>query len=97
MRTSDDRAVKHQLHKRRWSIMARYRVWEDDWVHNLSDEDARRLLSIFEALRRVDLGQYGHCIACGSVIDQERLSALPEAAVCVVCAQFAAPAHAAVH
>jgi RNA polymerase-binding transcription factor DksA len=96
MRTSDERAVKHRLQKRRWAIMARYRIWEDGWVHDLSDEDARQLLSIFEAIRRLDLGTWGICIECGSAIDYERLNALPEAAVCVVCAQFA-PAHAACH
>jgi RNA polymerase-binding transcription factor DksA len=96
MRTSDERAVKHRLQKRRWAIMARYRIWDDGWVHDLSDEDARQLLSIFEAIRRLDLGTWGICVECGSAIDYERLSALPEAGVCVVCAQFA-PAHAACH
>lgn len=90
----DDRTVKRRLHRRRWAIMARYPVWDDDWIQRLTDADARRLLAIFEALRRVDRGIYGICVNCGSVIDVERLSALPEAAVCVVCATFAAESHA---
>lgn len=68
--------------------MARYPIWEDDWVHELTDDDARRLLCIFEAIRRVDLGTYGICVSCGSTIDLERLASSPETALCVVCAQF---------
>lgn len=81
-------STRHRLHERRWAIMARYPVWDDDWVHALSDDDARRLLSIFEAIRRIDRGTYGICITCGSTIDLERLSSSPETALCVVCAQF---------
>jgi RNA polymerase-binding transcription factor DksA len=95
MRTSDTRDVKHRLHKRRWAIMSRYPVWDEGWVQQLSDDDARRLLAVFEAIRRLDLGTYGLCIVCGSAVDLERLSALPEAASCDVCAQFAPIAHAA--
>ena len=73
--------------------MARYPVWQDDWIQRLSDDDARTLLAIFEALRRLDRGQYGLCVNCGSPIDVERLSALPEAAQCVVCATFASDWH----
>ena len=78
--------------------MARYPIWDEDWVKRLSDDDARQLLAIFEALRRVQFGTYGLCINCGSPIDIERLQALPEAAACDVCAQFEAASHAcAVH
>ena len=80
--------MRHRLHERRWAIMARYPVWDDEWVHSLSDDDARRLLAIFEAIRRIDFGTYGICITCGSTIDFERLSSSPETALCVVCAQF---------
>ena len=62
---------------------------DDEWVRRLSDEDARTLLDIFEAMRRVDRGTYGICVQCGSTIDLERLSARPEAAACQVCAMFA--------
>ena len=70
--------------------MARYPVWQDDWIKRLSDDDARTLLSVFEALRRLDRGIYGLCVNCGSPVDLERLSAQPEAAMCIVCATFAA-------
>lgn len=66
------------------------------WVKLLSDEDAVRLLRIFEALRRIDLGTYGLCAGCGGVIEMDRLQAEPEAHQCEVCAMFSgAPARAA--
>jgi RNA polymerase-binding transcription factor DksA len=86
---TDHRTVKQRLHERRWSIMAQYPVWDDDWIKGLTDHDARLLLAIFEAMRRVDRGLYGICVRCGTPIDVERLSALPEAAVCSVCEVFA--------
>jgi RNA polymerase-binding transcription factor DksA len=96
---SDTHPAIRRLHERRWAIMSRYRVWDDDWVHDLTDEDARQLLGIFEAIRRVDLGTYGLCASCGSVVDRDRLARVPEAAMCEVCAEFAyggVSAHAAV-
>jgi RNA polymerase-binding transcription factor DksA len=90
MRSTSTRDARHRLHKRRWAIMARYPVWQDDWIKRLSDDDARQLLSVFEALRRLDRGIYGLCVNCGSPIDYERLTYQPEAANCIVCATFAA-------
>ena len=89
-----DRTVRNRLHRRRWAIMARYPIWDEEWVKRLTDDDARQLLAIFEALRRVQFGTYGLCISCGSAIDVDRLSALPETAACDVCAQFEAAPHA---
>lgn len=94
MLVREDRTVRNRLHRRRWAIMARYPIWDEDWVKRLTDQDARQLLAIFEALRRVQFGTYGFCVNCGSTIDLERLIALPEAAVCDVCAQFEAQPHA---
>jgi DnaK suppressor protein len=42
-----------------------------------------------EALRRVALGTYGVCAACGGTIPAGRLEALPAAATCVACAERA--------
>lgn len=58
------------------------------WVSLLSDEDAVRLLRIFEALRRIELGTYGQCAGCGNFIDGERLVLEPEAHHCQVCSAF---------
>lgn len=68
--------------------MARYPIWDDSWIQQLTDDDARTLLAIFEAMRRVDQGTYGLCVRCGSAVDIERLRALPESSVCEVCAAF---------
>jgi RNA polymerase-binding transcription factor DksA len=92
--TPCERLARDRLQRRRSAIMARYPVRDEGWVQQLTDDDARRLLAIFEAMRRLDFGSYGLCMQCGSVIDAERLSALPEAAICVVCATFAAIPHA---
>jgi DnaK suppressor protein len=37
------------------------------------------------ALERLDEGTYGRCVACGEPIPQERLQAVPWAALCVPC------------
>src|ERR1700676_3100072 len=40
---------------------------------------------IDQALERLDEGKYGRCLACGEPIPQERLQAVPWAALCVPC------------
>lgn len=40
---------------------------------------------IDQALERLDAGTYGRCILCGGEIPQERLHAVPWAALCVPC------------
>jgi DnaK suppressor protein len=40
-----------------------------------------------EALARIDAGDYGRCVDCGSELPDERLEARPEAARCVNCQQ----------
>jgi DnaK suppressor protein len=47
---------------------------------------ARRQRSdVLAALRRIDLGTYGTCVDCGSIVSEGRLEAKPEAARCVTC------------
>ncbi|HEX2153039.1 MAG TPA: TraR/DksA C4-type zinc finger protein [Acidimicrobiia bacterium] len=38
---------------------------------------------IDDALRRLEEGKYGRCLACGRPIEEERLEALPEARFCL--------------
>ena len=38
-----------------------------------------------EALRRLDDGTYGACLACGNAIPFGRLSVMPETVYCVTC------------
>jgi DnaK suppressor protein len=40
---------------------------------------------IDHALERIDAGTYGRCVACGTAIPDERLQAVPWAALCVPC------------
>ena len=107
-------AARRRLRSRRLSIMVRYQVeavfrsasagevesrQDVAWVKLLTDEDAVKLLRIFEALRRIELGTFGQCTACGSTIDAQLLISRPEAHHCEICATFAAcppvdPAHA---
>lgn len=43
------------------------------------------LVEIDAALRRIELGSYGRCQACGEGISRERLIALPMATWCGAC------------
>ena len=48
----------------------------------------RRILGETEAaLRRMDDGTYGTCLACGQTIPVERLELVPHAGCCVRCTQ----------
>ena len=48
------------------------------------EENAEHLLAEIEAaLRRIDDGSYGTCVACGRPIDEARLEAVPYATLCI--------------
>lgn len=47
---------------------------------------AVELQQIAAALRRLDAGDYGYCVACGEPINPARLDIDPAAAKCVECA-----------
>jgi RNA polymerase-binding protein DksA len=49
----------------------------------------RKARSLQEALTRVEEGTYGTCERCGREIGAQRLEALPEARLCIDCAQQA--------
>ena len=38
-----------------------------------------------DALKRIEKGEYGYCIECGTLIDKERLEAVPHAQLCIKC------------
>lgn len=46
-------------------------------------DEARRVEA---AIKRIDDGEYGYCIACGEEIAKKRLAADPTAATCIKCA-----------
>lgn len=51
--------------------------------------DAHRVArsSLQEALERFDAGTYGACTACGEALPIERLELVPDAELCMTCAQ----------
>ncbi|MEM6512007.1 MAG: TraR/DksA family transcriptional regulator [Pseudomonadota bacterium] len=57
-------------------------------VDALGNETRREIAMISSALQRMEAGDYGICIECGSVIADERLQAQPFASVCIDCARF---------
>lgn len=61
-------------------------LWDARVLTILSNADADALGSIVAALRRLELGTYGVCVACGVGIEHPRLSVLPEASTCFDCA-----------
>jgi len=60
-------------------------------AQHMALEAARRrreqLLKIESALRRLESGEYGYCLACDEVIDSRRLSFDPANTHCVSCAE----------
>lgn len=57
----------------------------------LRDRDARRVVRLLEALRRLDRGEHGVCADCGGEIEAGRLEAVPEAVRCARCITAAGP------
>lgn len=58
----------------------------DEVLQALLAETQRELQQIHHALQRIDNGEYGNCLQCGSAISSQRLAALPEANTCIACA-----------
>ena len=51
----------------------------------LRDRTERQLQQVDAALARLDDGSYGRCRSCAKPIPEERLEALPWAALCIDC------------
>ena len=58
-----------------------------EFLLSLSDKERRQLLLIDEALRRIDDGNFGVCLACEKVIKKKRLNVVPWAPFCIECQQ----------
>lgn len=52
----------------------------------MGEETADALRRVREAMQRVERGEYGKCTSCGGMIDTDRLSIDPTAALCLDCA-----------
>ena len=62
---------------------------QNDEVLNALDENSIvELRRINEALRRLEEGHFGFCVACGSEIPVARLEIIPFAERCVECAEL---------
>ena len=53
----------------------------------ISDAGRKSLKDIDGALVRVQEGTFGNCIRCQKPIDEARLDAVPQAAMCITCAE----------
>lgn len=69
--------------------------WEDNAIEHEEDETLealgtaaqKEILMLDAALARIDAGEYGFCVTCGSAISEERLDLLPATPFCRNCAQ----------
>ena len=59
---------------------------EQEALAGVGERERRRLVSLLEALRRLDRGDYGVCGGCEGPIAGERLDVLPDTERCAACA-----------
>jgi DnaK suppressor protein len=64
-------------------------IYEREINMALRRRTTRKVRSLQEALTRFEEGTYGICEICGRQIGAQRLEALPEARLCIDCAQQA--------
>ena len=58
---------------------------ERELAFMFASKSGRLVYHIDEALRRMQLGDYGKCQACGESISIDRLEAVPHARLCIEC------------
>jgi len=51
----------------------------------LNAMDAKRLMGVENALKRISENRYGICLKCGKKIPEDRLRAMPSAVLCIDC------------
>lgn len=64
-------------------------IYEREMNMALRRRSRRKVKSLNEALKRFEEGTYGNCEICGGSIGAQRLEALPEARLCINCAEKA--------
>jgi len=63
---------------------------ENEEVMDALGAQARNELGmISDALRRIEADEFGECLECGELINEQRLEALPFAKTCIGCAEVA--------
>ncbi|TVQ56136.1 MAG: TraR/DksA family transcriptional regulator [Rhodobacteraceae bacterium] len=58
----------------------------DEVLERLGAQGIQEIRMIEAALRRIDEGEFGYCVACGKPIAIARLDLVPHAARCAKCA-----------
>ncbi|MEO1065673.1 MAG: TraR/DksA family transcriptional regulator [Actinomycetota bacterium] len=61
----------------------------DEVLEALDDAGREEAEAIRGALIRLDEGSWGRCVRCGEGVQGARLAAVPEAALCITCAEQA--------
>lgn len=81
-----DKDIKHEDMSSNWTEQATERE-NDEVLESLGNVSEEELSMINRALKRIDSGEYFHCINCGEDIPNERLELLPFSSNCVSCAE----------
>jgi DnaK suppressor protein len=56
-----------------------------EYLFERSSQQRQMLRRVEAALRRIDSGAFGECVACGDEINQKRLAAMPWTEFCLRC------------
>ena len=59
--------------------------YDQAFLHRMRDREKGLLKKISKALVRIEEGEYDECESCGNYIGYKRLSARPEANLCIEC------------
>lgn len=59
--------------------------YDQAFLHRMRDREKGLLKKISKALKRIEEGEYGECESCGNDIGYKRLTARPEADLCIEC------------
>jgi RNA polymerase-binding transcription factor DksA len=79
----EEELMTHQ--SKDWEELATERE-QDEMLTALGDEGKQEIRGIFAALQRMNDGEYGYCVTCGTRISDERLDVLPATPFCRNCA-----------
>jgi len=85
LRKRDDIAIEKSADQ---MDQIQYATERDLAIRNV-DRDSTLLRAVKAALRRIDDGSFGTCIACDSAISPRRLAAVPWAPRCIKCQEEA--------
>ncbi|MBN2097891.1 MAG: TraR/DksA C4-type zinc finger protein [Candidatus Omnitrophica bacterium] len=59
--------------------------YEREFSLNLASDNQKLIYAIDEALGRIKDKSYGRCLECNKAISRKRLSAVPDATLCIDC------------